>query len=419
MGKTKRLTARVFRPLAVGALALCALLTALAAAAARPAAAEAGASAWLVAAALVVFALSGGGAVYFIRWICCRYLDPVVQAAQAVSLAAAGDHSVTLAGIPRTSEEAAALLDAAGELGTRSSNCLLEMEGVLDRIAGGDLTARLSCGRSGECGGACLALDGMSQKLRGAIGSARSAMDQLGGQLEELEQEAQSLARSGQDRRQDREELSQALERLTRTLQARAGGAQEVSGEAGELCRRLEVYTGKLEELTDAVERIGECAVEVGKIVKAMEATAFQCSVLARSAYAEAAGAGVNGRGFAVVASELRVLASRSAQAAQDAAAFAGEMDRTIREGSALASEASRELSGVSGSGQELQRLSSAAAEEARDAGAVEAAIRQAVRLSAIGAEDQLSASRAALSAKLLRERAVRLREALRVFRLN
>lgn len=180
MGKTKRLTARVFRPLAVGALALCALLTALAAAAARPTAAEAGGAAWLVAAALVVFALSGGGAVYFIRWICCRYLDPVVQAAQAVSLAAAGDHSVSLAGIPRTSEEAAALLDAAGDLGTRSSNCLLEMEEVLNRIAGGDLTARLPCGRSGECGGACLALDGMSQKLRGAIGSARSAMDQLG-----------------------------------------------------------------------------------------------------------------------------------------------------------------------------------------------------------------------------------------------
>ena len=120
-----------------------------------------------------------------------------------------------------------------------------------------------------------------------------------------------------------------------------------------------------------------------------------------------------------MVASELRVLASRSAQAAQDAAAFAGEMDRSIREGSALASEASRELSGVSGSSQELQRLSAAAAEEARDAGAAEAAVRQAVRLSAIGAEDQLSASRAALSAKLLRERAVRLREALRVFRLN
>ena len=138
-----------------------------------------------------------------------------------------------------------------------------------------------------------------------------------------------------------------------------------------------------------------------------MEATAFQCSVLARSAYVEAAGAGVNGRGFAVVASELRVLASRSAQAAQDAAAFAGEMDRTIREGSALASEASQELTGVSGSGQELQRLSAAAAEEARDVGAAEAAVRQ------------VSASRTALSAKLLRERAVRLREALRVFRLN
>lgn len=419
MEKKKNLTARVFRPLAAGALALCALLTALAAAAARPAAAEAGVSAWLAAGALALFALSGGGAVYLIHWLCRRYLDPVVQAAHAVSLAAAGDHSASLAGVPRTSAEVAALLDAAGDLGTRSSNCLLEMEDVLQRIAGGDLTARLPCGRSGECGGACLALDSMSQALRGAIGSARSAMDQLGGQLEELELEAQALTRSGQDRRQDREELSQALDRLARTLQTRAGGAQEVSGGAGELCRRLELYAGKHAELTDAVERISGCAVEAEKIVKAMETTAFQCSVLARSAYVEAAGAGINGRGFAVVASELRVLASRSAQAAQDAAAFMGEMDRSIRESAALALEASRELSGVSGSSRKLKQLSAAAAAEARDAGAAEDAVRQAVHLSAAGAEDQLSASRAALSAKLLRERAGRLREALRVFRLN
>ncbi|MDE7218201.1 MAG: methyl-accepting chemotaxis protein [Oscillospiraceae bacterium] len=419
MEKEKNLTGRVFRPLAAGALALCALLTVLAAAAAWPMAAGAGASAWLLTAALAVFALTGGGSVCLIRFVCRRYLTPVVQASRAVSLAAAGDHSASLTGIPRTSEETAALLDAARDLGVRSSDCLIEMEEVLNRIAEGDLTARLPCGRSAECGGACQALDGMSQKLRGAIGSARSAMEQLGSQLEELEREAQDLSQSGQDRRQDREALSTALERLTRCLQDRAGGAQCVSAGAEQLRDRLDNYDKKLETLTAAVERINDCALEAGKIVKTMESTAFQCSVLARTAYMEAAGAGVNGKGFAVVASELRVLASRSAQAAQDAAALMGEMDQSIREGSSLAAEASRELFALSGSSRELCLLSAGVAGEARDASDAEAAVRQAVRLSAAGAEDQLAASRAALSARMLRERAGRLREALRVFRLN
>ena len=68
---------------------------------------------------------------------------------------------------------------------TRSSNCLLEMEGVLDRIAGGDLTARLSCGRSGECGGACLALDGMSQRRSSQSGQQGAERQRANGQRPE------------------------------------------------------------------------------------------------------------------------------------------------------------------------------------------------------------------------------------------
>lgn len=413
------LAGRVFRPLAAGALILCALLTALAAAAAWPAARAADRAAWLIPGAIAVFALTGGAAVWLIRRTCRRYLDPVAQAAQAVSLAAAGDHSAPLSGIARTSKETADLLDAVGDLGTRSSDCLLDMEGVLRRIAEGDLTVQLPCGRSRECGGACLALDGMSQQLRGAIGSARSAMDQLGSQLEELERDASSLAQSGQDRRQEREELARTLDRLSQRLQFRSEAAQQISGGAEQLRQSLNSYDQKLEKLKSAVERINDCAAEAGKIVKTMETTAFQCSVLARSAYVEAAGAGVNGKGFAVVASEMRVLAARSAQAAQDAAALMDEMDRSVREGASLTAEASRELRGASGSSQNLCRRAAAAAEETMDGRDTENAIRQVARLSAAGMEDQRLASHTSVSAKLLRERAGRLREALRVFRLN
>lgn len=413
------LAGRVFRPLACGAVILCALLTALAAAAAYPAARDASAAGWLFAGALAVFLLTGGGSVYLIHLICQRYLSPISQAAEVVSQAAGGDHSVPFSGIPRTSKETSALLDAVGELGAHSSDCMLELEDVLRRMADGDLTASLSCGRAAECGGACGALDGMSQKLRGGIGSVRTALDQLAGQLDELERDAGRLSIIGQDRRQDRDELGRTLDRLSKRLESRGEDARTVSGGADALRQRLEQYNQRIDALAQSVDRISDCAIEAGKIAKVMESTAFQCSVLARTAYMEAASAGVNGKGFAVVASELRVLASRSAQSAQDAAVVMGEMDQMIREGSSLASEASRELRNVADGGQELCRLAAHAETETRETEELRDASRQAVRLTAAAEEDQLLASHAAVSAKILRDRASRLREALRVFRLN
>ena len=415
----RTLSDRVFRPLACGAWTLCALLTALASAAVYPAAQDASAIGWLFAGALTLFLVTGGGSVYLIRLICQRYLAPVTAAVEIVSQAAGGDHSAPLTGIPCTSEEVSTLLDAVDELGTRSSDCMLELENVLRRMADGDFTVSLTCGRATECGGACGALDGRSQKLRGGIGAVRTALDQLAGQLDELERDAGRLSVIGQERRQERDELNRTLDRLGKRLDSRADDVRAVSGGADDLRQRLDDYGQRVEALIQAVDRISDCAIEAGKIVKVMESTAFQCSVLARTAYMEAAGAGVNGKGFAVVASELRVLASRSAQSAQEAAVIVGEMAQTIREGSALASEASRELRSVAGSGQELCCLAARMEEETKETKEMRDASRQAVRLTAAAEEDQLLASHAAVSAKILRDRASRLREALRVFRLN
>lgn len=412
--KKQTLAGQMFRPLAAGALVLCAILAGFAAAALWPVLHTGG-----IALAAGIFVLTGGGAVALIRLLCKRCLDPVAQAAEAVGRAAAGDHSAPLGGIPRTSEETAAILDAAENLGVRSTECMLALEDVLRRMAEGDLTASLPCGRGAECGGACGALEGLSQKLRGGIGSVRSALDQMAAQLDELEGEVQSLSQSGQSRRQDREAMMRALERLTRRGQDRAEGVQSVSGSAEDVSRQLKDYGKKMEELSRAVERIGECAAEAAQIVKTMESTAFRCSVLARTAYMEAAGAGVNGKGFAIVASELRVLASNSAQAAQEAAAFMEELDSGIREGSALAAGASRDLWRISDNSRELRRRATGAVEEARESKEEQDAVRQAVRLSSGAEEDQLLCSHAAVSATLLRERAARLREALRVFKLS
>ena len=165
--------------------------------------------------------------------------------------------------------------------------------------------------------------------------------------------------------------------------------------------------------------RPGECAAEAGKIVKAMEAASFQCSVLARTAYVEAAGAGINGKGFAIVASELRMLASRSAQSAQDAAAFMAEMERTVRESAALASASSREVNGLSAAGDAVCRRAAGAARDAGQAEELKESVRQAACLEEAMEAELARTGRAAQTARQIKARVGKLRDTLGVFRLR
>lgn len=111
----RTLAEQVFRPLAAGALVLCAVLAGCAAAALCSVLPVG----WAVLAAMGIFAVTGGGTVALLHLLYRYYLDPVTRAAAAVGQAAAGDHSAPLTGIPRTTGETELLLNAAENLGTK------------------------------------------------------------------------------------------------------------------------------------------------------------------------------------------------------------------------------------------------------------------------------------------------------------
>lgn len=418
-GDRRPLVGLVCRPLAVGMLALCALLVIAGTAAAWPAAREAGTLRLLLLLAVLAFGASTGVVLLLLRYVARRYLTPLSDAAAAAALAAAGDMTGSVSAIEPSSPETASLLEAVRDLESRSTACLTELEAALERLAEGDLTTRIDCARAAECGGVCAALDGTAEKLRGAVGTVRTALEQLAGSLDALAEDAGVLEERASGQRQAGDGLRRALERLAEQLRRRAQGAEGVSGAAEVLRARLSDYDRRQEELSQAVARIGECAAEAGKIVKAMETASFQCSVLARTAYVEAAGAGVNGKGFAIVASELRMLASRSAQSAQDAAAFMEEMDRTVRESAALASASSREARGLTAAGEAVCRRAAGAALEAGQTEELKASVRQTAELEAAVEEVLARSARSARTARLLKERVGKLRAALGVFRLR
>ncbi len=398
----------VCRPLAAGMLAVCVLLTVLAAAAAYPAAREAETLWLLFLLAALALGAAVGAVLLLLRFVARRYLIPLSQAAEAAALAAAGDMTGSVGAVQATSPEAAALLAAVKDL-----------EKALKRLAGGDLTTGMDCKRAAECGGVCAALDGTAEKLRGAVGTVRTALEQLAGPLDALAEDAGALEEGAAGQRQAQDGLRRSLERLAGQARRRAQGAEEVSGAAEALRDRLTDCGRRQEELSQAVDRIGECAAEAGKIVKAMEAASFQCSVLARTAYVEAAGAGINGKGFAIVASELRMLASRSAQSAQDAAAFMAEMERTVRESAALASASSREVNGLSAAGDAVCRRAAGAARDAGQAEELKESVRQAACLEEAMEAELARTGRAAQTARQIKARVGKLRDALGVFRLR
>lgn len=409
----------ILRPLAVGTGVVCVLLLGAAAAAAWPAA-RAAEKLWLLGLAVLLAAVICCGTMAgLFRHVSRKYLAPLAQAVEEVALAASGDLTGPAAPVPCDSREVEALLKAVGELSEQSTACLVKMEDTLKRMASGDFTARVDCVRSPECGGVCAALDGAVDRLRGAIGNVRTALEQITGPLDVLEQDAAAMEESAAGQQRAREGLVWSLERLDRQTVQRNDGSDIVCSAAQDLKIKLDQYEHRQEDLAAAIERINACTLAAGQIVKSMESASFQCSVLARTAYMEAASAGIDGKGFAVVASELRMLASRSAQSSQDAAAFMEEMNAAVRESAALASASMREAASLAEAGEEVCRKADGAAQTAAQGADLRAVIRQAAELDSIAEKDRTRAANAAQTAKLIKNRAGRLREALRAFKIN
>jgi len=143
---------------------------------------------------------------------------------------------------------------------------------------------------------------------------------------------SQSLAQGAGDQAASLEETTASLEEMSSMTKRNSENAQKANDLAREARSTADKGVTDIQSMSSAMAAIKESSDDIAKIIKTIDAIAFQTNILALNAAVEAARAGEAGMGFAVVADEVRNLAQLCAQAAKETAAkIEGSIHRTAQ----------------------------------------------------------------------------------------
>jgi methyl-accepting chemotaxis protein len=278
----------------------------------------------------------------FIARMISRPLRNMVQVAGKL---AAGDTNQSID--YRSQDETGKLAQAFSAQLEVVKRVVTETGSVLEKVAAGDLTVRITSDFPGDFGLIKKSLNATVEKLETAMLEVKASAEHVADTAQQMSSASEEIASGAQEQASSLEETASSLEEISSTIKQNAENARQASQLAAGSRDAAEKGGQVVNAAVEAMGEINQSSKRISDIITTIDEIAFQTNLLALNAAVEAARAGEQGRGFAVVASEVRNLAQRSATAAKEIKGLIQDSVHKVENGSELVNRSGQTLSEI------------------------------------------------------------------------
>ncbi len=229
-----------------------------------------------------------------------------------------------------------------------------------------------------------------------------------------------SLSQGATEQASSVEELTASLEEISSQTNLNAQNAEKASESAKKAKTDADKGNVLMQEMLKAMDEINLSSNNINKIIKVIDDIAFQTNILALNAAVEAARAGQHGKGFAVVAEEVRSLAARSANAVKETSDMIMGSIKSVDAGGRIAKETAAALDSIVAEVAKVADLVNGIAVASREQALGIEQINLGInQVSQVVQTNAATSEEAAAASEDLSAQAARLKDALKVFKIN